>query len=140
MRTIFITSLLTLFLSCQSNDTKELKFVCLEASGDTKTYTHTFCGITAKEYTDSYRTGIWKFFVNDSSKIAEGFYTNSLVTIDDQGGCPYFIYMDSTDIEKWSFWDLKGHRISPNQRLKNIITSKDTLWSCLLYTSPSPRD
>ncbi len=131
MKAIVFTLLLVLFFSCQSSDTKGLKFVTLEASGDIKTYTHTFCGIAAKEYTDSYRTGMWKFFVNDSIKIAEGPYINTLITIDDHGGCPYFIYMDSIAIEKWSFWDLKGNRIPPNQRLKNIITSKDTLWTMI---------
>ena len=103
MKVTLLTSLLVLLLSCQSNDTKQLKFVHLKASGAIKTYTHTFCGITAKEYTDSYRIGTWKFMVNDTIKIAEGPYINTLVTIKDHGGCPYTVYIDSLVVAKWSF-------------------------------------
>ena len=131
MKAIFFTLLLVLFFSCQSSDAKRLKFVTLEASGKSINTSYDFCSVVAIKHEYSYRINTWKFIVNDSIKIAEGPYINTLVTIDDHGGCPYSFFTDSIAIEKWSFWDLKGNRIPPNQRLKNIITSKDTLWAMI---------
>ncbi|MFT5892085.1 MAG: hypothetical protein ACI9Y7_002194 [Dokdonia sp.] len=103
----------------------------LQALGLLVNDSHDFCGIVYEEVKYSYRSGIWKFVVDDTIKIAEGPYNNTLVNVDDIGGCPYSYYIDSVDISKWSFWDLKDKRVQPNQRLKNIINSKDTIWSMI---------
>lgn len=100
----------------------------LKAVGKSINASYDFCGFVPVEHKYFYKIDTWQFIVNDSIKIAEGPYINKLVTITGQGGCPYSYFVDSIDMATWSFWDLKGNSISPNQRLKNIIKSKDTLW------------
>ncbi|MFC4634494.1 hypothetical protein ACFO3O_11285 [Dokdonia ponticola] len=130
IRFLFFLCLLLLFSNCQNEESSINKnsLASLKAYGISIHDAYGFCGIVYEEIPYSYRSGVWKYIANESIKIAEGPYYNTLIHVTDYGGCPYSYYTDSAAISKWSFWDLKGNPIPSNQRFKNIIQSKDTIW------------
>lgn len=130
IRHLFFYFLIVLFSNCQNKESAVNKnsLVSLKAYGISINETYGFCGIVYEEVAYSFRSGMWKYTANESIKIAEGPFYNTLISVTDHGGCPYSYYTDSAAISKWSFWDLKGNPIPANQRFKNIIQSKDTIW------------
>lgn len=128
LKITFLLLLVILFSNCQNKHNDKATFVSLKAHGKSSNHDYIFCSFIPQEVKYSYRSGMWKFMVNDTLKFAEGPYDYNLVTIDTMGGCSFSYYINSVDVSKWFFWDLNGKCILPNQRFKNIIESKDTIW------------
>jgi hypothetical protein len=126
--TIFtIITVLLFFYGCKNEQKTELNpqwdYDNITAIGELKTYTYTFCSITAKVLTDTYKTGAWTFYTPQKVKIAEGTFNPELIEIDDHGDCSYWLYTNPIDAKNWTFWDSNGKPTPTNKRDLDYIVS-----------------
>ncbi|WP_298897295.1 hypothetical protein [uncultured Psychroserpens sp.] len=128
---IIILSLLvvSLFFSCKTENKKSSEskkgFYSIKAVGKKKDASYTFCGAVGTEVNYSYRIGTWTFKTKDNIKIAEGEY-DTVIKVSDStsgSGCEFTYVENTTDPEKWRFWNKDGQIIEPTNRLINLIES-----------------
>ncbi|MFY7669488.1 hypothetical protein ACOSP6_00235 [Tenacibaculum sp. MEBiC06402] len=121
---ILIVSLV--FSSCSNRFEKEKypkDFFNIIQEGILIEKSYIFCSVVPKEVKYSYRDGAWIFRTAQNKKIAQGNYNKEIVTIDNYGGCSYSYIKNTVNIKEWKFWNDKGQRIEPTERLISMIKS-----------------
>lgn len=123
--TLQLLAIVLMLVACQSKQpAKQNQYSVIDIItpiGETKTEYYTFCGIVPIKSSFTYKVGVWQFYKNDTTKIAEGIYDATSVTIDTAGGCPYTIIENSIDLHKWTFWDDSGNVVAATTALIDII-------------------
>lgn len=110
----YFSIFLILFSSCNQNKSSgggaksDLKCGSYIVSGVEKTGSYHFCSLVPIKSEYQYKVGEWKFR-NESGDLAEGVFEPYKVTIDTIGGCPYSLYIDKVNKDKWSFFDSNGN-------------------------------
>lgn len=135
-KSLIFLLLIGLVFSCknENSNSAELKkgFHNVNAIGELKNGSYTFCGTVPTEVNYTYRIGKWKFITKGKIKIAEGEYNAIIKENDSSGGCGFKYFENTVDLEKWKFWNKDGKLIEPTKRLINIIESKQTEHSIYL--------
>lgn len=127
-KSLLFIFLISLVVSCKTENSNSSQFKKVfhnvEAIGELKSGSYTFCGTVATEVNYTYRTGKWKFITSENIKIAEGEYDVLIRENDSSGGCVFKYFESKVDLKKWKFWNKDGEVINPTKRLINIIESK----------------
>jgi hypothetical protein len=132
-RLIFLL-VISLVFNCKNENSTDIKngFISVDAIGEIKNGSYTFCGTVPSEVNYTYRIGNWKFISKEKIKIAEGEYDTIIKENDTSGGCGFRYVENKIDVGKWKFWNKDGEIIEPTKRLINIIESKQTKHSVYL--------
>lgn len=115
-----------MILSCsQKKDLRpsEANMICNDfyIQGQFKNATYSFCGIVPTEVQYIHKDGKWKYWNIRGQLVAEGIYKLKKIKVEDHGGCSYEIIQGELDKKEWIFWNEKGNKIEPNEKLINKI-------------------
>lgn len=125
MQKYFLILITFLLISCSDNTNEQYpkNLFSVIQEGETVESTYTFCSIVAQEVEYTYRIGLWIFKSREGKIIAKGEYDTKTIIIDDYGGCacPFSYVINTVDINKWEFWNSKGEKIEPTQRLISLV-------------------